>query len=51
MARNDIDESMMISRHLRLGIVSEIEYNNCYLVVLEAADLVLALASMKKEGF
>ena len=46
MARNDTDKSVVIPKHLRLGTVSEIDYDNCYLAALEEEqDLAMVPAS------
>ena len=44
IARNDTDDSVIIPKHLRLGTVSEIDYDNCLLATGEAADLAIAPA-------
>ena len=46
VARNNTDALVIIPKHLRLGTVSKIDYDNCYLATSqEAAKLALAPAS------
>ena len=48
IARNDTDNPVVIPKHLRLGTVSEIDYDNCYLANFEeAADLAMAPATQE----
>ena len=46
IARNNINALVVISRYLRLGTMSEIDYNNCYLATSQdTAELALSLAT------
>lgn len=47
LARNDSDEPVLIPRHLRLGSVSKVDYDNCYHAAPEIANL--AIASAKED--
>ena len=45
MARNDSDEPVVVPKHLRLGTVSEIDYDNCYQISPMEADLAMLPAT------
>ena len=50
IVRNNINDSIIISRYLRLNTILEIDYNNCYLVT--SKDIVnLFIVSTLKEAF
>ena len=50
IARNNINSLVIILRYLRLNIVSEIDYNNCYLVSSkEVVSLALTLTLAEED--
>lgn len=45
ITRNNTNMSIIISKHLRLRTISEINYDNYYLVVTKKAELILLLTT------
>ena len=45
IARNNINNPVVIPKYLRLGTVAEIEYDNYYLINIEEVDFILEPAS------
>ena len=51
IARNDTDKPIVLPKHIRLGTVSEINYDNYYLATAEEADLAMLEQATKEDAW
>ena len=48
LVRNNFNESILISRYLRLDLVSKINYDNYYYITFKIVELAIVLAKKDK---